>query len=385
MHELMHPRIRPRVAEQGALDRKTIQQLRDRLDHLAANDRSKPSVADVTTVVQDLIAIVPLAETAAKMPRADIDEGTSMVLDIVATFGTWLTHSEGTSGAKIAYASDDDQMALFQTSSVERSPSKARGPITVRIPVGYEPTATKGRDVSKALAAIVASRPDSDVIGRFTSRTYRTRSATLTYPIVAGVWKFAASGRLDRIDQVSDDPVFHAQVVSAYDLLDVARCEAIERVEQLRVNDSPMTKDEVLATCERIAWLSERDFGKLAETARNTHDDDVVARGVRLFNGAVAGEPDRFHPVSIASLTAGQVQRICAGAGLKVVEDTRSQEMEVRAKLRDFGFSRDADRLVPEALRAIGRGQAPEFWAIMAARHDGDPTWSEQLEELTTA
>jgi hypothetical protein len=47
-----------------------------------------------------------------------------------------------------------------------------------------------------------------------------------------------------------------------------------------------------------------------------------------------------------------------------------------------MGLSSDADKLVPEALRATERNLLDEFWTILQSRVDGDITWSEQLEEL---
>ena len=388
MHELMHPRIRSRAAEQAVLDRSTVENLRSQMKAKADIAAGKPTADDIAVVVADLMAVTPLADTAAKMPRPTLAEATTMVLDIVATFGTWLTHSEGRSGVAVSFAADDEQLTLFQVArKAGRNLVKpvSNGPVTVKVPVGYEPGSTPNRDVTKALAAIVASAPSADVISRFASRTYRTRSSVLAYPLVAGVWKFATAGRLDAIDKVSPDPVFHAQVVAAYDLLDVARCEAIEYVRSIVESDQGLTPDHISRACERAGWLSELEFGRLRHAASAATDDKTTALleiAVKRFKAAVRAEPGRYRPVSIAALTAGQVQRICAAAGLTIEDTTRTEELEIRSRLRELGFSRDADRLVPEGLRAYQRGQSAEFWAIMTARREGDQNWSEQLEEL---
>lgn len=386
MHTLIHPRVRRQVVEQSTRDRATIERLRAEATTHAQAQNTKPSVADVTTIVNDLLAIVPLADTAKKMPRANYDDQVRMVLDVIATFGTWLTHSQGASGVEVAFAVDATQLPLFQTaqrgdSDSADAPKARRKTQLATVPVGYEPSAAHRRDVTRALASVVSARPDSDVISRFVSRTYRTRSASLTYPLVAGVWLFAHKGRLDRIDRVSADSVFRTQVVAAYDLLDVARLDAIEAVKLLASRPAPEGRDELIAACKKSRWLAEQEIGRL-ERALTSAAPAGCANALEVFARTVGTDPAKYEPRSIAELSPGQVMRICAAAGLKVEYDTRSEETEIRAKLRSLGLSVDADRLVPEALRAAERGQLDEFWAIMQARVSGDSSWADQLEDL---
>jgi hypothetical protein len=381
MHSMMHPYTRSRIADQAQRDRTTIEQLRTR-SKKSANE-VKPTVADVTTIVTDLLNVVPLEETAAKMPRPNRDQQVKMVLDTIGTFGTWLTHSVGASGADMAFVKDEPQLTLFQTVTTavqQLKPSRRKPSNPVRIPMGYEPSADHKRDVTRALAAIVMAAPGADVIARFVARTYRTRSGGLTYPLVAGVWMFAIRARLDKVDQVSNDTVFHSQVVAAYDLLDVARLDAIEALERLAGGSlKPAAARKAIA---KSRWLAESELNRIEQLLDT--DFDAYTRAVEQLGRRLKVEPGRYRPASIAALSAGQVQRICAASGLKVENDRISEEAEIRSKLRQMGLSVDSDRLVPEALRALERGSLDAFWEIMQARLDGDTTWGEQLQELAS-
>jgi hypothetical protein len=359
MQQMTHPRVRDKVAEQAVLVRTAIERLRNSADQRQAEEAARPGVNDVATIVGDLIKVVPMSMTAAKMPRATEAEQVKMVLDVVATFGTWLTHSQGPA---VVQSLNQTQIAY--------------------IPAGYEPTAPHRRDVTKALTAIVLSKPNQDVVARFVSRTYRSRSGSLTYALVAGVWMFAQCGRLDKVDRVSSDAVFHNLVVSAYDLLDVARLDAIAGVEFLASQpDAERDLDEIVHACVKSRWLAERRIGRLEKVAREGSTIQL-SEELKAFNRHVRSDREAFRPASIATLNAGHILRICVAAGIKVEDDTRPDEVSIRARLRSMGLSIDADRLVPEALRAVQRNQAEEFWAIMQARTDGDITWADQLEEL---
>lgn len=379
MHSMIHPRLRPRIAEQAQRDRETIEHLRSMATNVSA--ASKPSVTDITNIVHDLLAVVPLEDTAKKMPRGTTDEQVRMVLDIIGTFGTWLTHSIGASGVQVSYAADDEQMSLFQSVVQNiKGPSRKRKPSMVKIPLGYEPGASHKRDVTRALASIVAANPDDDVISRFVSRTYRTRSSTLTYAVVAGVWMFAVKGRLDRIEHVSSDAVFHSQVVAAYDLLDVARLDGIKALHALSAGNLKI--DSAKKAALQSIWLAEAEIGRILALLKEGNPSYTVA--VDSLRKRMEAEPSKFNPTAISLLSAGQIQRICAASGLRVEPDSRSNEIEIRSKLRTLGLSVDADRLVPEALRAIERGQQDAFWAVMQSRLEGDSSWADQLQELST-
>lgn len=360
-------------------DRSLIEELRTRVTTKKANQPSKPTVDQVAQVVDDLSKEIDLAVTAAKMGAASQEIGEKLVLDIVATFGTWLAHSAGRAEVEYVYASNDPQPTLFPIEGI-----REEGKVVV--PYGYEPTGKHRRDVDKALCTIVHYQPDMTVISRFVARTYATRQDRFGYPIVAGVWKFAACGRLGSVDKVSDDLGFQEHVLEAFDLLDVAREDAIAAVRKVLGPES-LTPEETLVICDKAYWLDEQGFASLrrsAEAAKaSTLAKDRMLRDAATLARKVTMHPGRYLPGQVSDLTLGQVRRICTNAGIRVEPEGRAEEAEIRATLKNMGFAVDADRLVPEALRCADKGTLDSFWAVLQARADGDPTWSEQLEELS--
>lgn len=363
-------------AAQQPRERMTIEELRARVDIEKAKQPSRPTPEQVATIAADLRDVASLAITGAKMGQPTPDAGEQLVLDVVATFGTWLSHSIGRAEVQYTYAVNEQQPELFASEELSGK---------VVIPEGYEPTGRHRRDVDKALCTIVAHKPSTEVITRFVARTYTTRQSRLGYPVVAGVWGFAQRGRLGTIDLVSSDLVFQTQVLEAYDLLDVAREDAIKAVGKLLGKDNPAPK-LVLACCDRAYWLDESGFLSLRRSAeavaKNKSLDDRLQREVALLRRRVETRQGHFFPSNVASLTLGQIRRICENAGLRVDPENRAEEADIRATLKAMGFAVDSDRLVPEALRCADQGMLDDFWAIMKARKEGDATWSNQLQEL---
>lgn len=373
--------VNQRNAVKRPSERVLIEELRARVDARKAQQPARPTVEQVTAIVTDLCDGLDLAITGAKMGRPTLEAGEKMVLDVVATFGTWLSHSIGRAEVEHLYAADQEQPQLFATAEQDDR---------IVIPMGYEPSGRHRRDLDKALCTMIAHKPDTEIVTRFVARTYTTRQSRLGYPVVAGLWGFAQRGRLETIDLVSDDLVFQTQILEAFDLLDVAREDAIKAVRTLLGKENPSPK-HVFATCDRAYWLDEAGFLSLRRSAdaaaRNKDLTDRLAREVALLRRRVELRPGHFFPSDVASLTLGQVRRVCENAGIRVEPENRAEETEIRATLKAMGFAVDADRLVPEALRCAEQGMLDEFWEIMNARKGGDPSWSTQLQELaaTTA
>jgi len=366
-------------------DRDLIEELRARVKRRKANQPVRPTVEQVAAIVSDLADTVALSDTAARMRQGSTKAGERLVLDVVATFGTWLAHSVGRADVTSSYASEETtpvQTELFP------APAKAkkRRKNHVVIPDGYEPSGPHKRDVDKALCTIVAHRPDAEVIARFVARTYTTRQSHLGYPVVAGVWGFARHGRLASIDLVSDDIVFQTQVLEGFDVLDVGREDAGKAVEKIVADENVSPKD-VLKACDRAFWLDEQTFATLRKIAERAKKDPTenprLRREIGLLRRKVAAHPGRYHPSQVSDLTLGQVRRICEINGIRVEPENRAEETEIRNTLKSMGFSVDADRLVPEALRCADSGTLDAFWEIMHARAEGDPDWSRQLQELS--
>ena len=367
-------------------DRDLIEALRGRVKRRKAEQPVRPTVEQVTTIVEDLRDGETLAVTGAKMHQASARAGQRLVLDVVATFGTWLAHSVGRADVTSSYAVDAENPAQTELFPVVKTRKKRSDHVV--IPEGYEPSGPHKRDVDKALCTIVKHAPGREVIARFVARTYTTRQSHLGYPVVAGVWGFARHGRLASVDLVSDDLVFQAQVLEAFDVLDIGREDAIKAVEKL-VDTENITPREALKACDRAFWLDEQGFSvlrKAAELARkDATETSRLAREIGLLRHKVARHPARYRPAQVSDLTLGQVRRICEINGIRVEPENRAEETEIRNTLKSLGFSVDADRLVPEALRCADSGTLDAFWEIMHARAEGDPDWSRQLQELSAA
>ena len=360
-------------------DRDLIENLRQRVSARNANQPPKPSVEQVKQIVDDLVARIDLSGTGAKMGLASQEAGEKLVLDVVATFGTWLAHSVGRAEVGHVYAVADPQPTLFPVETAENSDGK------IVIPYGYEPTGPHRRDVDKALCTIVHYKPDVTVVSRFVARTYATRQDRLGYPIIAGVWKFAVCGRLASIDRVSDDLGFQEHVIEAFDLLDVAREDAVRAASAL-IGAESWTPEEIILACDKAYWLDEPGFLSLRRNAeiaqRNPSALDRCQREAASLGRRIALHPNRYFPEEVSSLALGQIRRICSNAGIRVEPENRAEEAEIRSTLKTMGFSGDADRLVPEALRCADKGTLDSFWAVMQARAEGDQSWSEQLADL---
>ena len=348
--------------------RQTAQQQISLLEH------ARPTVARVTTIVNDLLARRSLDETAAKMGLPTKQQNVDLVLGVIARYGTWLTHTVEVNEVEPVYASDF-KGKNYPTGSIV-------------IPEGYEPDSNGGRDIARALASIIANKPDAEVSARFVDRTYRMRSSQLTYQTVSSVWGFATRGRLPRIRKVSDDPIFHLAIVSAFDLLDVARQDAfnalqnIIAVEKLDTDTIAQIRDWLMI-CK---WVHEGESSRLlrvTETALlRPASIPALERELAQLKNRVEETGTPWDLRTIGSLNAGQVRRISANGGLVVDAPAKTNEAAIRTTLRSMGLSQDADKLVPEAMRASDRNLLDEFWNVLQQRVEGDVTWSEQLEEL---
>lgn len=365
-------------SEVALRDQLTVDALRRSVEQSKARAHLRPNVERVTRIVQDIMSITDLDATAKAMDVDDHDTAVSLVLDVVAAFGTWIGHSIGTTATVVVPAADVEQLPLMQLPHmlVDR---KSKLP-TVILPPGYEPGAAHGRDVSKALSLIVVTDPGDEMIGRFVSRTYQPRSVELTYPFITGVWDFARRGRLHRIDRVSDDPVFHELVVESYDLLEVSRRDAVTALAALADPRTPPQELRRLVVLSR--WLAPDEVARIERCLDHPGADGAnLQREQLLLAARIDDQPLKLQPESIAELAQGQVLGIIRAAGVRV-DSERGLELEIRAGLKNLGLSGDTDRLLPEAQRAASRGKLDEFWAVMNARVEGDLTWTEQLGEL---
>jgi hypothetical protein len=312
------------------------------------------------------------------MGQSTHEANVNLVLSVIARYGTWLTHTLDVNDVEPVYAADI-------------APNAKAPKDRILVPLGYEPVSNSGRDIARALAAIVANRPSADVTARFVDRTYRLRSSSLTYHMVASVWGFASRGRIPRIRKVSDDPIFHLEVAAAYDMLDVARTDAQRCIRDILDAKAPLDEPGLQALRDNLIqcrWVHEGEVNRLLKTVdtaiKRQASTPLVERELDHLRSRSEEPGSPWNLASVGLLNAGQVRRISAQAGITVDPVGKSNEAQIRASLRSMGLSQDADKLVPEALRASDRNLLDEFWGVLQARLEGDVTWSEQLEELLT-
>lgn len=357
-------------------DRANIEKARSLALQWEAESPIKPTLEQVSLVVSHLYRGTSLSDTAAALNLDESIDGEKFTLDIISTYGTWLAHSNGATGAVIDWAGSDTtgQACLFDTS----------GAPIVEGPKGYHPSEAHRRDVTKAMAAVVAAGQNPDVISRFVARTYATRQVRMSYPIIAGVWGFAVMNRLGTLARVSQDATFVTLAVEAYDLLDVARADGVSALQDLLTVD-PADTDTVKRLATKADWIAERQMRAVYRAAERANDDAFaaarLARELGYLQAAFAAG-SLPAPAGVRHLTLGQVQRITASHGIAIEAKNREEETVIRAELKKMGFATDTDMLLSQALTCAENGTIDRFWEILQARASGDPSWSDDLADL---
>lgn len=343
-----------------------INNLRLYIDKKLSTKDFIPNSKVVKKVVDGICDEKSLSEIASKIKSSSKEESEKIVLDIVAIFGTWLTHSEG----------------KLNTQTVSKN--------SEIINLGFEPTNYHKRDVSKALIRIKSQSPNDETISRFVARTYKERTSVITHSVVAGLWGFITRDRLDRISNVSDDTSFLQSVVGAYDFLRTSLRDAEIFLSKLR-NIKISTKTDLSKLAEDIknnSWILESEFKNIEKYVNLSIENQEFLELLKIEFPKFLSRLDSYNlfgkSFELDEITAGQVKRICSNAGLIVdsSSDQRAIELEIRQTLKKMRLSNDQDLLLPTGLKASEKGRLQDFWIILQSRIDGDTTWSEQLQEL---
>ena len=359
-----------------------------------------PSLEQLTTLRDCLALVYSLDDTAALMGIC-----TSRVIDEVSTLGKWLIHTNGGIEVSTETLGEMSQMVLFQEAQHKRGPatlgkgSKGKAAKNsgqklskrkVVLPQGFEP-GRNGRDVSRALSAIVVFNPDATTLARYIARTYPpVRQSTLTFSILTSVWKFAALGRLNEIDQVNpSDRSFMNLVISAFDLLDTAISRAHEGVAELlsyaKVEGWALDLDAIHLAANKARLLNEAEITRIdsrIELARSSKTPAALVTEIRFFERRVEATPSLYKIEDIAHLNQAQVRRIAQAAGIEVEGSDRAGENDIRARLRSIGIETDLDRLVLAGIQASQSGKLESFFEVMTIRASGDDSWVSQLSDI---
>ena len=323
----------------------------------------------------------------AKASGLDEDGVIKLVLDL----GTWLGQSINAGRGAVVYehslapgeiVEDQDgvegQMSLFKAHTDEY----------VVLPPGME-TAKVGRDMSKSVAQIVRGAPDEAMLRRWLLRKHHSIRQVLGFEIVAGVHRFAQVGRLADLEELvvrrEGNPELARLLVEAYDLLDVARGDALDALDALASRDD-LDLDAVETLVARASWLAEASFGRIQRRI------DLVRGGagevVDVLNAVVrlaASSASVFRPASDGALSDGQVRCQVPKAGLDLEGVTHKEVETVRSWVSDADLTADADLLISDGVRALRAGCGELFRESLQKRAAGDLAWAQDLNEKLEA
>lgn len=252
----------------------------------------------------------------------------------------------------------------------------------VIVPAGYH-RVRDGRtmDLRQACAvtavAVRQGRVSDAVLLRFHARRHPVRISALTLADVTVTWQLCCLGRLPDVAAADTTTGHFARVLlSAYELLDSARRQALEAMTALVSGE--LEAQAALGRCVQAAPLHEAALLRLERHIR-------AAAGPRQVRLAL----DRFAqtaaaiglPATVAELSEGQMLRIAQAEGLAMpsaVQDVRA----IRGRIGAAGLGADVDQLLPLGLAAEAAGHAEAFWAAIEARSAGDPEWDAGLRDL---
>lgn len=177
-----------------------------------------------------------------------------------------------------------------------------------------------------------------------------------------------------------------AVLVEAYDLLEVARGDAVDAISTLLRGTASV--NELIEAAKQAAILDDHIghhlLKKLEFAKERPGAQQLVQNELKVLAGKVELHPEHFRPEHIGQLSPVQVRRIGARAGLVVEDDSanRSSEHQVRQRLRELGLERDADQLVGLGVRAMKEGTFDDYESALESRVAGDPDWVEQLDAV---
>jgi hypothetical protein len=279
------------------------------------------------------------------------------------------------------------------------------------LPRGYDKEAS-GRDIGRSLSAIMMKPVDDGEIIRFVERTYTVPGTTLSADHVQLLHWVAAHGLSAKLLELAGkrvgwmkssalssagpvaievkdlgvNSVLCSVLVQAYDLLEVARADAVTALGVIVRTPDPMTTVDVDTLRGAIAnarWLAAGELNRLDKLAAQVQQDprnarlaEILRARVHSFSLAVRHNPLGYAVGSVEQLNQGHLLQILAANGLGAdAAEEKAVLADVRARLTGMGLLNDLDRELPAGLRAWRSGRLEEFYSSRQARADGDPAW----------
>lgn len=330
---------------------------------LSVIEKNRPSYKDVNKIVKDLVQGKTLNSTIKYINGSSNEQKKEFIINVIAKFGTWVTHS-------------------LDLSNADNSNKKNKSPQIVKIPKGYEPELNNGRDITRAISAIVSNNPGNETIARFVDRTYRLRNPSISLNTLNSICCFSSQGRILNIAKVSDDPVFIQNIVLSYNLLYNGIKDAEKSLNKLSTfsNDTSKNYKKIYTILLSVIWLKESSILMFLSLKDKNASNKTIQSEFCFLLKILFAELNSIN--NIGKLNSGQIRRLAASKGISVDLVSRENETQIRSVLKNMGLGSDVDKLVPDALRAEEMDRLEDFWNIIQLRIDGDISWSEQLEEL---
>ena len=330
---------------------------------LSIIEKNRPSYKDVNKIVKDLVQGKTLTSTIKKINGSNNEQKKEYIINVIAKFGTWVTHS-------------------LDLSNTETSNKNKKSFNVIKIPKGYEPELNNGRDITRAISAIVSNNPGNEAIARFVDRTYRLRNPSISLNTLNSICCFSNQGRIYNISKVSDDPVFVQNIVLSYNLLYNGIKDAEKSLNKLSTlaNDTSKNYKKIYTILLSVIWLKESSILRFLSHKDRNSTNKTIQSEFNFLLKILFAELNNIN--NIGQLNSGQIRRLAASKGISVDLVSRENETQIRSVLKNMGLGSDVDKLVPDALRAEEMDRLDDFWNIIQLRIDGDVSWSEQLEDL---
>lgn len=339
----------------------------------------------------------------------------------VAATATWSLLPIGTSEVEAARQAHragkklkGNQKELLHTGLLD-----SEAPVAI-LPPGFDKNAGHGRDIGRSVAAVLAGKVSDSEIIRFAERHFAEKSIILDADHVVLLHWVVTNGLAEKLLELGglkavitpegerelvpaggSNHDLIRMLVEAYDLLDVARQDALEGLSALVRQDPGGAPDipALRAAARKARWLAAGEIGRLEKLLAAVDADPGNASlhqilGSRLSSFAqwVKHNPSTFAITGVDRLNNAHLTQILATSGLLADEsEEKAVIAELRTRLSEMGLVNDLDREIPEGLRAFKLGRLEEFYSSRQARCDGDPDWKllyeavPVLEELTVS
>lgn len=351
-------------------EREAIDALRILADHPVGAGTSPQTVR----LVVDLLAAAEFRDTIAARTGLSPDQ----LMELVVEFGTWLGQSRRGAGAPALAPHEAGRLFAVAHDGGQ-----------ILVPHGFEPKLA-GRDVSRAVANIVAAAPDDALITRFVIRRDHQVVIPLTWGYVSTVHVVAQLGRLDEFEDLArrdagkPNVALARVVVEAFDLLDVAREDAVKAVKYLTgLASGAFDRAAFERSVTAVEWVGEREARRLGRLA--DIDETAVRKEVTALAQAVAVDPARWAPARVGDLTGAHVLRIAQRAGIDTAASYREEENEARTAIAAAGLRLDLDQLLGVGVQALRAGLGDVFATALTRRATGDLDWAEDLNAALSA